>query len=187
MPPSAALNLIPEPPSSSHEPSSSHNRLSKSYPTNQPTNQSTPTNPYQPLPTPTNPHPSHPSARRLSRMTDRVASGILGGVVTTSGFVTGSLLRHNFFTTGVGKFATTQTGRVAGKAAMKIIPGEVAVVSLDAFSELGGGGSWFDDLDLNFFWVFFGFFFWFFFLGFFWGFRPHTCRKVMKKGGQKSR
>eukprot|EP00897_Mesotaenium_endlicherianum_P004682 jgi/Mesen1/4241/ME000022S03530 len=55
--------------------------------------------------------------RKLTKRTDKVAGGILKGVVTATGFVSGKLL-----------------GSTLGRKAANCIPGEVAIVSLDAFA-----------------------------------------------------
>ena len=59
-------------------------------------------------------------------MTARVAQGVLSGVVTTTGAVTGMALKRSIFNT----------------SAMKLIPGEVAIVSMDAFGKLAPKASW---------------------------------------------
>lgn len=54
----------------------------------------------------------------MSRATENVAKGVLVGIVTTAGFVSGSIIQSR-----------------AGKKIFKLMPGEVALVSLDAFGE----------------------------------------------------
>lgn len=55
----------------------------------------------------------------MSRATEHVAKGVLIGIVTTAGFFSGSIIQSK-----------------AGKKFFKLMPGEVALVSLDAFGEL---------------------------------------------------
>lgn len=52
----------------------------------------------------------------MSRATENVAKGVLKGIVTTAGFFSGSVIKSR-----------------AGKKIFKLMPGEVALVSLDAF------------------------------------------------------
>lgn len=56
--------------------------------------------------------------RDMSRATENVARSVLLGVVKTAGFFSGSLIKSR-----------------AGKKVFKLMPGEVALVSLDAFGE----------------------------------------------------
>ena len=57
--------------------------------------------------------------RKMSRATENVAKSVLLGVVKTAGFFSGSVIKSR-----------------AGKKIFKLMPGEVALVSLDAFGEL---------------------------------------------------
>lgn len=59
-------------------------------------------------------------ARKLSKMTAKVADSVLAGVVTTTGVVTGAIIKRTILNTAVGK----------------LLPGDVAIVSLDAFGKL---------------------------------------------------
>lgn len=56
--------------------------------------------------------------RDMSRATENVARSVLLGIVKTAGFFSGSLIKSR-----------------AGKKVFKLMPGEVALVSLDAFGE----------------------------------------------------
>ncbi len=56
--------------------------------------------------------------RKMSRATENVAKSVLLGVVKTAGFFSGSLIRSK-----------------VGQKIFTLMPGEVALVSLDAFSE----------------------------------------------------
>jgi len=73
-----------------------------------------------------NPRPISPTTlknlkrvRKMSRATENVAKGVLKGIVTTAGFFSGSVIKSR-----------------AGKKIFKLMPGEVALVSLDAFGKL---------------------------------------------------
>jgi spartin len=57
--------------------------------------------------------------RRMSRATDNVAKALLTGVLVTTGFFEGAIIKSK-----------------AGKKIFKLMPGEVALVSLDAFGKL---------------------------------------------------
>jgi spartin len=57
--------------------------------------------------------------RRMSRATDNVAKALLTGVLVTTGFFEGAIIKSR-----------------AGKKIFKLMPGEVALVSLDAFGKL---------------------------------------------------
>jgi spartin len=57
--------------------------------------------------------------RDMSRATENVARSVLLGIVKTAGFFSGSLIKSR-----------------AGKKVFKLMPGEVALVSLDAFGKL---------------------------------------------------
>ncbi|KAG0603538.1 hypothetical protein M758_10G101000 [Ceratodon purpureus] len=57
--------------------------------------------------------------RKMSRATENVAKSVLLGVVKTAGFFSGSVIKSR-----------------AGKKIFKLMPGEVALVSLDAFGKL---------------------------------------------------
>lgn len=57
--------------------------------------------------------------RKLSRATENVAKGVLGGIVKAAGFLTGSAIQSK-----------------AGSKIFKLMPGEVALASLDAFGKL---------------------------------------------------
>ncbi|KAL2611727.1 hypothetical protein R1flu_023419 [Riccia fluitans] len=57
--------------------------------------------------------------RKLTGMTDRVAKGVLGGIVYTTGL-----------------FSSAVINSPPGRAFFKLLPGEVALVSLDAFSRV---------------------------------------------------
>ena len=54
----------------------------------------------------------------MSRATENVAKGVLFGIVTTAGFFEGSIIKSKL-----------------GKKVFTLMPGEVALVSLDAFGE----------------------------------------------------
>lgn len=56
-------------------------------------------------------------AKRLTKMSEGVATGILSGVVKVSGFVTGSIVNSK-----------------PGKKFFKFLPGEIILASLDGFS-----------------------------------------------------
>lgn len=55
----------------------------------------------------------------MSRATENVAKSVLSGVVMTAGFFSGAIIKSS-----------------AGKRIFKLMPGEVALVSLDAFGTL---------------------------------------------------
>lgn len=57
--------------------------------------------------------------KKMSRMTERVAKGVLAGVITATGLASGSVMRSR-----------------AGKKFFRMLPGEVALVSLDAFGKV---------------------------------------------------
>lgn len=54
----------------------------------------------------------------MSRATENLAKSVLKGIVRTTGFISGSVIKSS-----------------AGKRIFKLMPGEVALVSLDAFGE----------------------------------------------------
>jgi spartin len=54
----------------------------------------------------------------MSRATENVTKGILTGVIVTTGFFEGAIIKSS-----------------AGKKIFKLMPGEVALVSLDAFGQ----------------------------------------------------
>jgi hypothetical protein len=58
-------------------------------------------------------------ARKMSRATSNLAQSVLNGVLTTSGFFTGAAFKSK-----------------AGKKFFKLLPGEVALVSMDAFGKV---------------------------------------------------
>lgn len=66
--------------------------------------------------------------RKMSQATENVAKSVLLGVVKTAGFFSGSVIKSR-----------------AGKKIFKLMPGEVALVSLDAFGELYVLASRFDN------------------------------------------
>lgn len=57
--------------------------------------------------------------KRVSKMTEKVATGILSGVVKVSGYLTGSVVNSKM-----------------GKKFFNLLPGEVVLASLDGFSML---------------------------------------------------
>ncbi|MCO5562993.1 hypothetical protein L7F22_016629 [Adiantum nelumboides] len=57
--------------------------------------------------------------KKMSRMTERVAKGVLAGVITATGLASASVMRSR-----------------AGKKFFRMLPGEVALVSLDAFGKV---------------------------------------------------
>nr|GEU58300.1 hypothetical protein [Tanacetum cinerariifolium] len=59
-------------------------------------------------------------AKRLTKMSERVATGILSGAVKVSGVITGSLVNSK-----------------AGKKFFNLLPGEIILASLDGFSKHG--------------------------------------------------
>lgn len=54
----------------------------------------------------------------MSRATENVARGVLSGIVMTAGFFSGAIIKSSM-----------------GKKVFKLMPGEVALVSLDAFGK----------------------------------------------------
>lgn len=54
----------------------------------------------------------------MSRATENVAKGVLSGIVMTAGFFSGAIIKSS-----------------VGKKVFKLMPGEVALVSLDAFGK----------------------------------------------------
>ncbi|CAM6123443.1 unnamed protein product [Calypogeia fissa] len=59
------------------------------------------------------------TARRLTQMTDKVSAGVLGGLVYTTGL-----------------FSSAVVNSPGGKVFFKLLPGEVALVSLDSFGRV---------------------------------------------------
>lgn len=55
----------------------------------------------------------------MSRMTERIAKGVLVGIITATGLASGPVMRSK-----------------AGKKFFRMLPGEVALVSLDAFGNV---------------------------------------------------
>lgn len=59
------------------------------------------------------------SVKKLTKMTEKVATGILSGVVKVSGFFTSSIVNSK-----------------VGKKFFSLLPGEIVLASLDGFSKL---------------------------------------------------
>lgn len=57
--------------------------------------------------------------KKMSRMTERIAKGVLVGIITATGLASGPVMRSK-----------------AGKKFFRMLPGEVALVSLDAFGKV---------------------------------------------------
>ncbi len=57
-------------------------------------------------------------AKKMTKMSEKVATGILSGVVKVSGFFTGSIANSK-----------------AGKKFFSLLPGEIVLASLDGFSK----------------------------------------------------
>lgn len=57
--------------------------------------------------------------KKLTKMSEKMAVGVLSGVVKVSGFVTGSVVNSK-----------------AGKKFFSLLPGEIILASLDGFSKL---------------------------------------------------